>query len=131
VKKTSYICIHQQQSNNKSTNKQSFDVEYNPKELQMIVQINSGSEKLKSQYKRRLDFLQNKWQELMQEQDTLPLEVVASDEFQNRKKRIARLYQRLNRIVNQPKKEIIHQLLESAYYLNITPDFGEINISIS
>ncbi|WP_299129394.1 hypothetical protein [uncultured Winogradskyella sp.] len=70
---------------------------------------------LKNIYAKRLCILRQRWNALMQEQDTLSHDEIISDSFQAKRKRIGNLYSRLQKIINEPTSKALRAMLTSVH----------------
>ncbi|WP_428743224.1 hypothetical protein [Tenacibaculum sp.] len=64
-------------------------------------------------YKKRLQLLECKWNELMQEQNAMSIEEICSDAHQAKRQRIGNLYHRAMNAINEPKRMAIRAMLQS------------------
>lgn len=64
-------------------------------------------------YKKRLQLLECKWNQLMQEQSEMDMQEICSDEFQAKRQRIGNLYHRVMNAINEPKRKAVIKILQS------------------
>lgn len=64
-------------------------------------------------YTKRLQLLECKWNQLMQEQSEMDMQEICSDEFQAKRQRIGNLYHRVMNTINEPKRKAVVKILES------------------
>ena len=75
--------------------------------------ILSVEKSLREIYAKRLRFLECKWSALMEEQNTMSMDEILSDEFQAKRKRIGGLYNEVRKIIETPEKKKIETFLGS------------------
>lgn len=64
-------------------------------------------------YTKRLQLLECKWNQLMQEQSEMDMQEICSDEFQAKRQRIGNLYHRVMNAINEPKTKAVIKILQS------------------
>lgn len=62
-------------------------------------------------YTKRLQLLECKWNQLMQEQSEMDMQEICSDEFQAKRQRIGNLYHGAKNIIEEPKRQARMEIL--------------------